>query len=128
MSKTLSLNNYKSAKRYVKDMYTFELIPTDAFTQIRRAIARGVHIKMIATKMGDKQMELIKKMSSAGVDVRYYPVGDIRISVMDGTQSLQVIVNPDDFYDRFIIAMESPGMVKALEYYFDYIWKRAKQM
>ena len=81
---------------------------------------------MLATKRGDLQQKLINRARALGVKVRYYPVSQLRIAIKDGIESAQTIVNPNDLTDRTTIVIASIELTRALEHYFDVVWKKAE--
>lgn len=109
-------------------MFTFEYMPSSVLREIRKCIERDVKISMLATKKDEENIKLIRKIKKLGVDVRYYPVQEIRLAIKDGIESYQMIVNPKNLLDRVSIVIESSELTKALEHYFDYVWKKAKRM
>ena len=119
-------NRFRTAKKYIKEMFTFEYIPSNFFRETKNAIDRRVKVRMIATKNGPEQIKLIKKFKNMGVDVRYYPVTELRIAIKDGKEAVQMIVNPRDPMDRTSIVIESKELTNALEHYFDHVWNKAE--
>jgi len=121
-------NRYHTAKKYIKEMLSFEYIPHSLFREIEKTSKRGIQIRLIATKIGRHQMKLIEEVKNCGAKVRYYPIGDLRIAVKDGTEAAQIIVNSKNLTDRTTIVADSLALTKALEYYFDYIWEKAEKL
>jgi len=117
---------YSKAKKYLKILFTYEYTPLENIRLLQEAIKRGVKVKQLATKIPERSKEIMKEMISKGVEIRYYPVEELRIIIRDGEESLQQIVNPNNFLDRVSIVIESKDLTNALETYFDKIWKKAK--
>lgn len=122
----LVVHKFVTAQKYVKDMFTFEYLPASVLREIKKCIERGVKIYMLATSRSDENIKLMRKVRQLGVQVRYYPVREIRLAIKDGTESYQMIVNPRDFMDRVSVVIESLELTRALEHYFDYLWSKAK--
>ena len=74
----------------------------------------------------EKNIGFMKADVARGCEVRYYPVEEIRIQIIDGIKGNLHVVNPKDLMDRTFIRIESVELIKALEHYFDTIWKKAK--
>jgi len=72
----------------------------------------------------------LKKKASVeikeGVQIRSYPLEELRLRIIDGTKSMIGIVNPDNVKDRVALFIDSKELSEALEHYFDTIWKKAK--
>ena len=107
-------------------MFTFEYMPNSVLREIIKCIGRGIKIYMLATKKNEDNIKLIRKIKKLGVEVRYFPVKEIRLAIKDGIESYQMIVNPKNMLDRVSIVIESNELTKALEHYFDYLWKKAE--
>lgn len=112
----LSKHTYDIAKKYVKNMSTYETVSSYARAEAQK---RGVKIFQIATKS-------IKKKEK-GVKLKHYPLEELRLKVIDGNKSVMTIVNPDNTKDRVAVFIESKELSEAFEDYFDKIWKKAKQ-
>lgn len=125
---SIVMQRHKTAQKYVKELFTFEYVPVAALREIRKAVRRGVKIRMIATKNGEEQQPLIAQMKEMGVEVRYYPVTELRLGIKDGIEAQQIIVNPEDFHDRMSMTIKSVELTKALEQYFDIVWEKAARV
>jgi len=124
----LILDKFVTVKKYLKEMLTFEYIPFTIQKEIKKCILRGVRIQMLATMKNKQNLPLIKKIRRLGVEVRCYPVQELRVAVKDGEESYQMIVSHRDLEDRITIVIESKELTKALEHYFDYVWKKAERV
>lgn len=122
----LVLNKFITAQKYLKEMFTFEYVPAAVEREIKKSMERGVHIKMIATLKNKESVKMIRRIKKMGAEVRYYPLNEIRFAIKDGVESYQMIVNQKNLLDRISIVIESIELTKALEHYFDYLWKKAK--
>lgn len=121
-------NSIDSAENYVKSMFTYEFEPYSMMRAQDAAMKRGVTIKHIATKLTKQGIVWMKRDIKRGIDVRYYPVEELRITVRDGIDSFQTMLNPRNPKDRVTIFIESSELTKALEHYFDKLWKKAKKI
>lgn len=122
----LVLNKFVTAQKYIKEMITFEYIPASVEREIKKSLGRGVKIKMLATMKNRENVLLIKKIKKLGVKVKYYPIQELRFSIKDGVESYQMIVNPKNLLDRISLVIESTEFTKAIEHYFDYLWRKAE--
>ncbi|MBI2549464.1 TrmB family transcriptional regulator [Candidatus Woesearchaeota archaeon] len=124
----LVIHRFQAANKYVKDMLTFDYVPASVQREIKKCIQRGVNIYMLATQKEKGNLKLIREVKKLGVHVRYYPVTELRLGIIDGKESCQMIVNPKDLLDRVSLIIESRELTKALEHYFDYVWKKAEKL
>lgn len=122
----LITNHYITAKKYVKTMITLEYLPAAFLREVKKCGERGIKMYVLATKKPDGKMNEIKKMKNFGAEIRYYPIDELRLGIRDGKECYQMVVNPKDIMDRTTISIESLQLTKALEHYFDFIWKKAK--
>ncbi len=107
-------------------MITFEYLPAAVEREIKKSIERGVNIKMLATLKNKETIKIMRRIKKRGVEVKYYPIKEIRFAIKDGVESYQMIVNPKNLLDRVSIVIESIELTKALEHYFDYLWRKAE--
>ena len=124
--KPMILKNYELAKKYVKIISTYEYQTSLKRETMVSAIKRGIKFYRIATKMSDFGLKMMKYDASLGAEVRYYSIEELRIIIVDGEKSQMHIVNPKNLMDRTFIEIQSKEFTKALEHYFDTIWKKAK--
>lgn len=121
-------NSIDTAEKYTKTMYTYEIKDYPINRSQDAAIKRGVKVKHIATLMTHQGLKWMKEDIKRGVKVKYYPVQELRITVRDGIDSFQTLVNPGKSKDRITMIIESQELTKALELYFDSIWRKAKKI
>lgn len=119
----LSRYTYTICKKYIKNMSTYEFVSSNARTEARK---RDVKIFQIATKMSEDTRYIIKTESKEGIKIRYYPLEELRLKIIDGEKSVMTIVNPNNIKDRIAVFVESKELSKAYEHYFDKIWDKSK--
>ena len=121
-------NHYlmESASKSIDIMFTFEIIHTLTKRILLDKKSKGIKIRVMATKKENKA--LIKEILSYGIEVRYYPVQEIRIFIKDGKESNIQILNKNDFLDRTNILIQSEELSKALTHYFDKVWEKAEKL
>ena len=117
---------YSTPKKYLKILFTYEYLPISNIKSLQEARKRGIRVQQLATKIPKRSKEIIKEQIKNRIEIRYYPVEELRLIIKDGKQSLQQIVNPNNLLDRVSIFIESKDLTYALETYFDKIWKKAK--
>ena len=107
-------------------MYTCEDRHYDRAIIIDKLLKQKVKVKFIITKITERGKIWIKEDLKKGVEIRYYPVENLRMSVKDELEVIVTILNPKNPKDRIYLYAESEGMAKAMGFYFDYIWQKAK--
>lgn len=116
-----------NAKKGILGVFTHELrLPFDLQREIKRAVERGVKMKIIATKKNNP--ERLKESLELGCDLRYYPVSGFRVCIRDRKEALSIVVNPKDRKDRINIHVQSPELAKALSGYFYSVWEKAEEI
>ena len=113
-----------SAAKSIDIMFTFEIIHSYTKRILLDKISKRLKIRIIATKKENKA--LIKEIQDYGIEVRYYPVQEIRIFIKDGKESNIQILNKNDLMDRTNILIQSEELSKALTHYFDKVWEKAE--
>jgi len=121
----LSKHTYDISKKYVKNMSTYEFISSHSRAEARK---RGIKISQIATKITNNLKKNAIEESEEGVDVKYYPLEELRLKIIDGDKSVMTIVNPENPKDRVALFIDSKELSEAFEHYFDKIWKKSKKI
>ena len=121
-------HQFTTTKKYMKRMFTFNYMPNYVVRLQNEALRRGVKIKLLATEIDKEKLKLMKDCIKRGIQVKYYPVKEIRLVIIDGKGSLIGIINPWDQKERIGIFVESEELTKGLEYYFDSLWRKAKSI
>ena len=115
-----------SATKSIDIIFTFEIIHTLTKRILLDKKSKGLKIRILATKKDNKT--LIKEILDYGVEVRYYPVQEIRIFIKDGKESNIQILNKNNLLDRTNILIQSEEFSKALTHYFDKVWEKAEAL
>ncbi len=117
---------FKKAKKSVKYMFTYTHSAPMLERYIKEAVSRGVKVKIIATEKTKEGVKLMKEHIKIGAEVRYFPVPALRLHIRDDEEARQQIINPRNTKDRINIYIQHGELAKALGFYFDSIWKKAK--
>jgi sugar-specific transcriptional regulator TrmB len=119
---------FENAKKEVRFMHTYEVRFYSFVRLVNETAKRGIKVKFLAISVNEKTLEWMKEDIRDGVEVRYFPVDDIRIQVMDEEESRVSVVNPKDTRDRVTIYFHHGEMSKHLKSYFDTLWNKAKKV
>lgn len=91
----------------------------------RRAIERGVTIRMIAHKYDKENKEFLQNLKKNGLEVRHFPDWGFHMVIVDTETSLLAVSDPKNPEERVTIKMFSKGLSKALRDYFYSVWEKA---
>lgn len=119
---------YRTTTKLLRRIYTCEERHLDRAKIIDGLIKKGVKVQFLVTKITERGIEWSKEDIKQGVEVRYYPVENIRVNIKDDSEVIITILNPKDPKDRVYLYAQSEGLTKAMNFYFDYIWNKAKPL
>ncbi len=102
-----------------------EFIPENLLLSIKRAVERGVKIKLIVHKYDKSNKEIVDNFKKNGMEVRHYPDWGFHLGVYDAQKVLLVVNNPQQTDERIGILMSSSGLAKAMRNYFYFVWEEA---
>ncbi len=105
-----------------------ELIPAKLLLSIRRAVERGVKVKLIVHKYDETNREIIKHFEQNGMEVRHSPDWGFHLGVYDKKEVILVVNNPRETDERIGIVMASAGLAKAMRDYFYFTWRGAVEI
>jgi sugar-specific transcriptional regulator TrmB len=123
--RNLSKHTYDIAKKYVKNMSTYEFVSSNAREEARK---RGIKIFQIATREMQNLKKNAKEELKKGVPVKYFPFEELRLKIIDGDKAVLTIINPENPKDKLGVFIESKEFAHAMEYYYDMVWKKAKKI
>lgn len=101
--------------------------PHKLFHVARAAVKRGVRIRMIQTKIKNREKD-IEKYKEMGYKVRHLDLGGLFLVIKDREESLIVLVDPKDESKRIAIHILQKELAEAHAKYFDEMWKRAREV
>jgi sugar-specific transcriptional regulator TrmB len=117
---------YRTSKKTLRRIYTCEEQHYERVKIIDGLIKKGVKVQFLVTKITEKGLEWSKEDAQKGIEVRYYPVENIRLNIKDDSEVIITILNPKDPKDKIYLYAQSDGLAKAMNFYFDYIWQQAR--
>jgi HTH-type transcriptional regulator, sugar sensing transcriptional regulator len=120
------LNTYlKKTEKEYNIFSVGEDIPYTHLLECKRAIKRGVKIRLIATKYDDSNKMILKKRIDDRWEVRYLlGSGSWTFAVLDEACLINVR-NPLIKDERITIFFENSDLSKALNEYYKQLWKRS---
>ena len=115
----------KEAKQEVLIISIGEPSSSDLILANRRAIERGVTVRMIAHKYDKDNQEFLSNLKKNGLEIRHYPDWGFHLQVVDTKKSLLAVNNPQNPGERITVKINSAGLSKALRDYFYSVWEKA---
>lgn len=120
-----SENLIKESKKEVLIISIGEPSTPDLILADRRAIERGVIVRMIVHKYDKENQEFLKNLKKNGLEIRHFPDWGFHLQIVDGEKSLLVVNNPQNPEERITVKINSFGLSKALRDYFYSVWEKA---
>jgi sugar-specific transcriptional regulator TrmB len=115
----------KDSKKEVLIISVGEPSTSDLILADKKAVERGVIIRMIAHKYDKENQEFLENLKKNGLEVRHFPDWGFHLQVVDGEKSLLAVNNPKNPEERISIKIYSTGLSKALRDYFYSVWEKA---
>lgn len=116
------------AKKEVLIISIGEPSTEDLILANRRAVERGVTIRMVAHKYVPENQEFLANLKKNGLAVRYFPDSGFHIVIVDTTTTLLAVSDPKNPEERVTIKMFNQGLSKALRDYFYSVWEKAVEV
>jgi len=117
---------FRTTKKRLRRIYTCEDRHYDRVRIADKLLKKGVKIEYLITKITDKGKKFMREDLEKGIKLKYYPIDNLRLTLKDDKEAIIQIKNPKDPKDRICIFVDSDELAKALDYYFDSLWKKAK--
>jgi len=115
---------YRTTQKRLRRVYTCEDRHYDRVRIVDELLKKGVKVQFLVTKITERGLKWMREDIKKGVEVRYYPVENIRINLKDESEVIITILNPRNPKDRIYLYAQSEGLAKAMSFYFDYIWEK----
>lgn len=101
-------------------------VPSETILASKRAIERGVVIRVIAQRIDDDNREMLKNWEKIGMKVRYSPTIKTRITIIDLRIVYIVSYNPKDYKEGIGVRFNYPPVAAIMREMFMKKWKGAK--
>jgi len=115
----------KESKKEVLIVSIGEPSTSDLILANKRAIERGVIVRMIAHKYDKENQEFLKNLEKNGLEIRHFPDWGFHLQIVDGEKSLLAVNNPKNPRERITVKINSSGLSKALRDYFYSVWEKS---
>ena len=120
-----SENLIKESKKEVLVISIGEPSTSDLILAVKRAIERGVIVRLIYHKYDKENQEFIENLKKNGLQIRHFPDWGFHLQVVDSEKSLLTVNNPTNPEERITVKINSSGLSKALRDYFYSVWEKA---
>lgn len=88
---------------------------------------KGIDVRIIVTGTNIKEWSILKEYMKQGIKLRYYPLNNFSLLVVDGKECKITLKNPE--YDqKFNIHIKDPSLSEAMQSYFLGVWEKAEKM
>lgn len=115
----------KESKKEVLIVSIGEPSTSDLLLADKRAVERGVVVKMIAHKYDKENQEFLKNLEKNGLEIRHFPDWGFHLQIVDSEKSLLAVNNPQNPGERITVKINSTGLSKALRDYFYSVWDKS---
>ncbi len=88
---------------------------------------KGVAVRIIVSASQNKEWPVLEEYAKQGIDLRYYPLQNFSLLIVDGRECKITLKNPE--YDqKFNLHIKDPSLSEAMQGYFLNIWEKAKPL
>src|SRR3989344_6172711 len=88
---------------------------------------KGIDVRIIVTGTEVKEWSILKEYMKQGIKLRYYPLDNFSLLIVDGRECKITLKNPE--YDqKFNLHIKDPSLSEAMQGYFLNIWEKAKPL
>lgn len=106
-----------------------DTMPVDLLKANTALARRGANCRVIATQLNEQNKQLLGQLRKSGWKIRHYaPLSGFSLVVFDRKISLLIVMDPKNNEAVYNLKLNSKELAKAHAEYFDYIWKKAKQI
>jgi len=95
--------------------------------KFKELVKRKVDVRIILTGSLDKKWEVVKDYIEEGIKVRYLPLDNFSIFILDSVEC-KITLKDRALMDRFNIQILDKSLAKAMHSYFLKSWKEAKEI
>ncbi len=88
---------------------------------------KGIDVRIIVTGTNEKDWAILKEYMKQGIKLKYYPLNNFSLLVVDGKECKITLKNPE--YDqKFNIHIKDPSLSEAMQSYFLGVWEKAEKL
>ena len=119
----------RASKTYYILGWTFRTVGVK-FAKLQHLVEvkkKGIDVRIIVTGSEVKEWSILKEYIKQGVKLRYYPLNNFSLLVVDGRECKITLKNPE--YDqKFNIHIKDPSLSEAMQSYFLGMWGKAERV
>lgn len=114
------------AKKELKHVFTFEKFSDTYLMLLKQIVKKGIKVKIIASLLNLETKKRIQEYIKNGIEVKYYPLDEIRFLIVDSDECLIDFIDPNNKWNRLAINFSHSGFSKHISAYFDDLWDKAE--
>lgn len=103
-------------------------VPAETILGYKRAIERGVRVRIIVQNMNEVRAEMFRNWQKAGVEVKYYPKIESRIFVFDHRMVYFTSYDPKNIQEAVGMRFEYAPFAVMMDELFEQRWGLAKEI
>lgn len=119
----------RTSKTYYILGWTFRTVGVK-FAKLQHLVEakkKGIDVRIIVTGTNIKEWSILKEYMKQGIKLRYYPLNNFSLLIVDGKECKITLKNPE--YDqKFNIHIKDPSLSQAMESYFLGVWQKSEKM
>lgn len=123
-----SNEDIQKAKYRVDNIVSGDEVPAETILVRKNAIAKGVKFRFIVQKFDKFNRYMFTNWQTLGVKVRYYPVLEARLIVIDAKIVYITSYNPSVNGEAVGVRFEYPPIAKLMQELFENRWSQAKEI
>ena len=119
----------RATKTYYILGWTFKTVSAKfvKLQHLAEAKRKGIDVRVIVTGSGEKSWSVLKEYLKQGINLRYYPLNNFSLLIVDGKECKITLKNPE--YDqKFNLHIKDSSLSEALQSYFLEVWGKADKM
>lgn len=121
-----SIKDIKKAKYEVKHIVSGLEVPAETILAFKEASDRGVKLRFLVQKLDEINKEMLKNWKKLGIDVKYFPLLEARIIIIDSQVVYITSYNPKQQEEAVGVRFNYLPIVRLMNELFETRWRIAK--
>jgi sugar-specific transcriptional regulator TrmB len=122
------LNDQKRAEKEICLLVSGDEVPAEVMLANKRAMERGVKIKILAQKVDERNREMIRNWQRMGMEVRVGKMLEARVIIIDEKVVYLVSYNPEKNEEGVGVRLAYPPIVRLMREVFKRRWREGKEL
>ena len=116
------------AKSAINFMVLGSELPQETFLAHKRAIERGVEVRMLVRNLNNKSREMFQNWEKIGIGVKHYPEMEARFFIFDHQIAYLASFNPNKIEESMSVRFDYPPYAKLMDELFHRRWEAAYEV